>query len=317
MTLLQAIETLLENYYAPEIQENEETIKRVIPCAHCLNGNRRKKVARFSYQDCVKSIASGMTTLKCPISGKAIPLHYLAPDISFAGIPIIEEKDLEYGAHIGTGGFGIVYKGLLYNHSPEPIEVAIKELIPPKDEQEYLEKFEEFKRESFIMSSLSHKNLVKLYGITVSPKLAMVMEFVRGGDLHHSFHVKDAQLEQTREKHKQENKIYEQEWKQFMENLANFGETEKQNKFAEFEKRKKALDKKIEEIYLQQRKIDEQKITWKLKYKVSLDIAKGIRYLHSITPPYIHRDLRSPNVFVRTSKLSTSDQLLFLISQIG
>ena len=32
--------------------------------------------------------------------------------------------------------------------------------------------------------------------------------------------------------------------------------------------------------------------------KITLDIALGMNYLHSITPPIIHRDLRSPNIFV-------------------
>lgn len=40
-------------------------------------------------------------------------------------------------------------------------------------------------------------------------------------------------------------------------------------------------------------------IDWKLRYKILLDIAEGMRYLHhSLNPPIIHRDLRSPNIFV-------------------
>ena len=39
-------------------------------------------------------------------------------------------------------------------------------------------------------------------------------------------------------------------------------------------------------------------ISWNLRYKIGLDIAKGMRYLQSIKPPIIHRDLRSLNIFL-------------------
>lgn len=35
-----------------------------------------------------------------------------------------------------------------------------------------------------------------------------------------------------------------------------------------------------------------------LKYRLSIDILKGIHALHSLDPPLVHRDLRSPNIFV-------------------
>ena len=44
---------------------------------------------------------------------------------------------------------------------------------------------------------------------------------------------------------------------------------------------------------------DQSEIDWKLRYKIMIDIAEGMRYLHhSLNPPIIHRDLRSPNIFV-------------------
>ena len=41
------------------------------------------------------------------------------------------------------------------------------------------------------------------------------------------------------------------------------------------------------------------KSSWTLRLHVAMDIAKGMRHLHSLSPPVIHRDLRSPNIFVR------------------
>ncbi|KAM9963378.1 hypothetical protein ACTFIW_006606 [Dictyostelium discoideum] len=37
---------------------------------------------------------------------------------------------------------------------------------------------------------------------------------------------------------------------------------------------------------------------WALILKLALDIAKGMEFLHSVTPPLLHRDLKSPNVLL-------------------
>jgi hypothetical protein len=37
---------------------------------------------------------------------------------------------------------------------------------------------------------------------------------------------------------------------------------------------------------------------WDLRLKVAHDIARGLAALHAHSPPIIHRDLRSPNIFV-------------------
>ncbi len=41
--------------------------------------------------------------------------------------------------------------------------------------------------------------------------------------------------------------------------------------------------------------VDEKKpINWPLRMKIAMDIAKGMDFLHSSTPPVVHRDLKSP-----------------------
>ena len=49
-----------------------------------------------------------------------------------------------------------------------------------------------------------------------------------------------------------------------------------------------------------------------LRLRIALDVAKGMQYLHNLSPPVIHRDLRSPNVFV----VSTDDNAE-IVSKIG
>jgi len=39
-------------------------------------------------------------------------------------------------------------------------------------------------------------------------------------------------------------------------------------------------------------------LPWTLRLRISLDIAKGMNHLQSVDPPVIHRDLRSPNIFI-------------------
>jgi serine/threonine protein kinase len=42
----------------------------------------------------------------------------------------------------------------------------------------------------------------------------------------------------------------------------------------------------------------EKPVDWKLRMRIAWDIAKGMAYLHSASPPLLHRDLKSPNVLL-------------------
>ncbi len=44
--------------------------------------------------------------------------------------------------------------------------------------------------------------------------------------------------------------------------------------------------------------LSDAKLSWTLRLKIALDVARGMHHLHSLTPPLLHRDLRSPNVFL-------------------
>lgn len=85
-------------------------------------------------------------------------------------------------------------------------------------------------------SELRHENLVRLFGICVSP-LSMVIEWCPGQTLHHFLR-------------------------------------EGTNGYAQ----------PSEALIL----------------RIGLDIARGLAHLHVQTPPIVHRDLRSPNIFVRS-----------------
>jgi len=46
---------------------------------------------------------------------------------------------------------------------------------------------------------------------------------------------------------------------------------------------------------------DKKELDWKLRLRISLDIATGMNYLHSLNPPLLHRDLKSPNILLLSS----------------
>lgn len=39
---------------------------------------------------------------------------------------------------------------------------------------------------------------------------------------------------------------------------------------------------------------------WDTKLKLALDIAWGMQFLHNTSPPTVHRDLKSPNVLLKS-----------------
>lgn len=59
----------------------------------------------------------------------------------------------------------------------------------------------------------------------------------------------------------------------------------------------------------------EERLSWILRTKVALDIAKGMRHLGGVYPPIIHRDLRSPNVFI--NKLSLNVDVCAKVGDFG
>eukprot|EP00667_Euglena_gracilis_P005324 EG_transcript_5354 len=43
---------------------------------------------------------------------------------------------------------------------------------------------------------------------------------------------------------------------------------------------------------------EDMDMSWKLRVRWARDIARGMNYLHTLSPPVVHRDLKSPNVLV-------------------
>ncbi|KAH3761120.1 leucine-rich repeat-containing protein [Pelomyxa schiedti] len=57
-------------------------------------------------------------------------------------------------------------------------------------------------------------------------------------------------------------------------------------------------------------------LDWRQKHLIALDTTRGLEYLHSLSPPIVHRDLRSPNVLIFS--LSDSCEVIHAkISDLG
>lgn len=49
------------------------------------------------------------------------------------------------------------------------------------------------------------------------------------------------------------------------------------------------------------------KSPWPLRLRIALDVALGMNYLHMLEPPLCHRDLRSPNVLLKSTQADSPD----------
>eukprot|EP01119_Soliformovum_irregulare_P023991 TRINITY_DN8503_c0_g1_i2.p1 TRINITY_DN8503_c0_g1~~TRINITY_DN8503_c0_g1_i2.p1 ORF type:complete len:696 (-),score=115.98 TRINITY_DN8503_c0_g1_i2:42-2129(-) len=88
----------------------------------------------------------------------------------------IRQQDLEFTQKVGSGGAGKVYKGIY----KESVPVAIKVLKNTE-----LKQLDEFKKEVEIMNAIRGKEIVRFFGMSLEPRLCMVMEFCTRGSLFH------------------------------------------------------------------------------------------------------------------------------------
>jgi len=56
---------------------------------------------------------------------------------------------------------------------------------------------------------------------------------------------------------------------------------------------------------------------WRVKLDILKDIAKGMTHLHGMTPPIVHRDLRSPNIFLIASQVGKTTKYNAKVGDFG
>ncbi|KAB1221873.1 Cysteine-rich receptor-like protein kinase 10 [Morella rubra] len=105
-------------------------------------------------------------------------LEKLVESLQF-DLPTIEAATTNFSENnkLGTGGFGVVYKGVLFNGQ----EIAVKRLSGNSKDR-----VEEFKNEVCLTAKLQHRNLVRLLGFCLEGEEKMLIyEFVSNRSLDH------------------------------------------------------------------------------------------------------------------------------------
>ena len=116
-------------------------------------------------------------------SGRSQPkIGKVKADFSDINAPIISFSDLEMSSdRLGTGGFGIVYRGRW-----QMVSVAIKQLHATRLSEEALASFQEEAQQHGL---LRHPNIVMLFGVCLEPsRYSLVMEYMTGGSLYDFLH---------------------------------------------------------------------------------------------------------------------------------
>ncbi|KAL6060410.1 Myotubularin-like phosphatase domain [Balamuthia mandrillaris] len=286
--IIGTVEGLIQDWY--ELEGRVE-----VPCSHCVekitslesirrgpvdvksnsnsvaavetNNNRSptdvgEEVFTFPLSQCQMSILKGEAFVYCR-GEKPIRLDQLVPDVVMSNIEgkRISYKDLYFESKIGEGSFASVYKGI-YNGET----VAIKQLKDLKaskkvTESEIIKVFDNFRHEVWLMNGISHPNLLNFKGFCMDP-LCIVTEFIPGGNLFDYIHGRGPSCY----------------------SLGSEGSTSE-------ERSTKAKEALSNINFL-------ETMDWPLRLKIAKDMAKGMAYLHSTSPPTIHSDFKSPNILL-------------------
>ncbi|MDP1602858.1 MAG: protein kinase, partial [Legionella sp.] len=179
-----------------------------IPCPYCLSSSP----SLFSFdvlQNCVKD---HQLEVRCSCQpDRPMRIDMLAPDLMFVDLQqddrfVFEFDEMTEIRELGQGAFGrVILMSTPSNVDSSSLPTCSSSSTSTSSEVEYAvkllehntqssstsspppafsEHFSSFKQEVYLQSCLQHPNVVRLHGICLPPKMAMVMEVVDGGDLY-------------------------------------------------------------------------------------------------------------------------------------
>lgn len=290
-------------------------VNKFVPCAHCIDAGRdsqwmfklgdleERAVSGVWTVDCEAPLPSGSRNSNDPLA-RTMHLTRLVPDMAMSDLERskIPHEELTMHEEIGKGAFGIIHRATYKGR-----DVAVKVMVAASQEGAKLKAFNEFRREVHVMSGMRHPSLVNMVGFCVNP-FALVMELMPSGNLYKFLHRSKGEVAEAGATAGDDNDA----GKLNMDaSPSSTSKTPRKNSGDD----KSSSQNSNESAPSQGTPVatnasdpsssnnssvsgDLPDIGWPLRLKIALDIALGMNYLHSATPPFIHRDLKSPNVLL-------------------
>lgn len=291
-------------------------VSKFVPCAHCIDAGKDSQWM-FKLDDLEERAVSGVWSVDCeaPLSkegrnsndplGRTMHLTRLVPDMAMSDLERskIPHEDLTMHEEIGKGAFGIIHRATYKGR-----DVAVKVMVAASQEGAKLKAFNEFRREVHVMSGMHHASLVNMVGFCVNP-FALVMELLPAGNLYRFLHrskeeetgaangvggsggdakksMIDSSPSSSDVKTPRKNSGSESEDSSSLATPVATNASVPANSSNPSDSNASSPQGELPDI------------GWPLRLKIALDIALGMNYLHSATPPFIHRDLKSPNILL-------------------
>lgn len=286
--LVRAIDALIDVFYAKEkeglILENKSPVDIFVSCNHCLR-ERVPKPTQFVLNYLLQaylteeevlcgssehSVASSVEASR-PGAKVAVKVEEMIPDMILSHLPVLDDLIIEEAKAIGEGGFATVFKG-----SWNGVPVAVKQLKILEEEAAptYGTTLDDLKEMANSGSTSAHNNAAS--GPTSVLDEASVARFKL---FHHEVFMMSAF------EHPNLVKLYGIATSPFrivMEYVPGSTLT-----------------------HVIHHKKDYPNLSYRLRIKMALDIARGMACLHSAYPPVVHRDLRPQNIFVQSVEESS------------
>ena len=270
----QLLRLLIENVETIIEGWYETDVDIYVPCVHCVEIGSYSPYL-FTLEECIHQVTTGTGQPFVWCRGlRRVRIDALAPDISFTDMRTkrVDFKDIQLSSVIGLGAFGKVYSGKWNDQL-----VAIKILENQKKEQfSELEEpdAEEYKRFNEFQREVWIMSCIKHQNLVQLKCICAnpPAMIMELLPLGDLYHM-----------------LYPKP-------PSNLGEDD----LAQY---KWSVTQQNHHLLVTNRE---------LRLRIALDIAKGMKYLHSLSPPIIHRDLRSPNIFVSSHTLAFPLPFIYL-----
>ncbi|EFO87596.1 CRE-ROL-3 protein [Caenorhabditis remanei] len=117
---------------------------------------------------------------------ETIDTHFLKFENSFSDLPTVSYNDVKILELLSDCSYGTVHVGIAEEVPlswEKNVKVAVKKLDPKNPDDDFAERMM-FMKEAILLNNLDHPNIVKEFGVCVTPgKELILLEFMEGGNL--------------------------------------------------------------------------------------------------------------------------------------